>query len=283
MPPKSPSLTDLVVLFSKKQGSQCDACAQATSGSTLKRIRVCTYSYSIHIIIINMSKIPLKAIININRVSSARTSIAKSILTLRQSSTRSFAPCVSVNTRDAMRAPTSGFAFQQHYDNGTLASASASRSFSSRSKVRRRKRSGNAQLSSQGGDAKSDEERSSANKPSATITDSEKFLESAKAFLHRAEIALEPMKSHNEVFNLIRSSNEEGDNLTVALKPGEGKYVFQVHEDMCTLSLNSPMSGSYTYVLCAYTGQFVGMEDGHSCEGMLVRDLIRHCYGLPQF
>ena len=230
-----------------------------------------------------MSKIPLQAIININRVSSARTSIAKSILTLRQSSTRSFAPCVSVNTRDAMRAPTSGFAFQQHYDNGTLASASASRSFSSRSKVRRRKRSGNAQLSSQGGDAKSDEERSSSNKPSATITDSEKFLESANAFLHRAEIALEPMKSHNEVFNLIRSSNEEGDNLTVALKPGEGKYVFQVHEDMCTLSLNSPMSGSYTYVLCAYTGQFVGMEDGHSCEGMLVRDLIRHCYGLPQF
>ena len=31
-----------------------------------------------------------------------------------------------------------------------------------------------------------------------------------------------------------------------------------------------------------YAGQFVGMEDGQ-CEGMLVRDLIRHCNGLPQF
>ena len=140
MPPKSPSLTDLVVLQEARQSVRCMRASDKWQHTKTNYEYVqCTYSYSIHIIIINMSKIPLQAIININRVSSARTSIAKSLLTLRQSSTRSFAPCV--NTRDAMRAPTSGFAFQQHYDNGTL--ASASRTFSSRSKVRRRKRSGN--------------------------------------------------------------------------------------------------------------------------------------------
>ena len=89
------------------------------------------------------------------------------------------------------------------------------------------------------------------------------------------------MKAQNETFNIIRSTTEIGENLTIGLKPGEGQYVFQVDEDMKTLTLNSPMSGSYTYVLCGYTGDFVGMDDGHLCEGMLVRDLIRHCNGLP--
>lgn len=97
------------------------------------------------------------------------------------------------------------------------------------------------------------------------------------------EEAIEPMKAHNDVFKVTRSSTESGENLTITLKPGEGQYIFQVDVEMKTLTLNSPMSGTYTYVLCRYTDDFVGMNDGHLCEGMLVRDLIRHCYGLPRF
>lgn len=91
------------------------------------------------------------------------------------------------------------------------------------------------------------------------------------------------MKRTNDVFIIKRDSNEQGDNLTLRLKPGEGNYILQVDEEMLTLTLSSPMSGIYTYVLCPKTGSFIGMDDGHIAEGMIVRDLIRHCTGMPQF
>jgi len=109
------------------------------------------------------------------------------------------------------------------------------------------------------------------------------FLSEVRNFLARTEKALEPMKRANEVFVIKRGSNEQGENLTLRLKPGEGNYVFQVDEEMLTLTLMSPMSGTYTYVLCPKTKSFIGMDDGHIAEGMFTRDLIRHCAGVPQF
>ena len=164
----------------------------------------------------------------------------------------------------------------------------STRPFSSRTRPSRRRRGGaaNSQPSKDNGAQMSDEDRSSVNKPTDTIQDPAVFQYNAKAFLDRVEIALEPMKKHNDVFKIIRSDSKEGmemETLKIALKPGEGQYLFTIDEDMRTITMVSPMSGSYNYVLCAYTGQFVGMEDGHLCEGMLVRDLIRHCNGLPQF
>ena len=184
------------------------------------------------------------------------------------------------SVRSRARSSTSNLAstsFTHHLkpDAAILGLNHHSRSFSSRSTVRRRRRTSEPSSETN--------ERASANKPTAVVKNREIFQQSARAFLDRAEVALEPMKAHNEVFKLTRSSNEEGDNLTIGLKPGEGQYIFQVDEEMCTLTLNSPRSGNYTYVLCGYTGGFVGMDDGHACEGLLVRDLIRHCNGLPQF
>jgi len=115
------------------------------------------------------------------------------------------------------------------------------------------------------------------------VRDPQLFTSAANSFLNRIQDGLEPMKECNTVFQIIRSRNEDGENLTIRLKPSEGQYVFQVYDDMTRLTMISPMSGSYTYVLCSRTGQFVGMDDGHICEGMLVRDLIRHCNGLPKF
>ena len=115
------------------------------------------------------------------------------------------------------------------------------------------------------------------------VRNKELFLDASNAFLTKAAAALEPMKAHNDIFNIQRSTNDQGEVLKIILKPSEGQYVLQVDNDLRTLTLLSPISGNYTYVLCKQTHEFIDMEDNHSLVGMLVRDLIRHCNGLPQF
>ena len=109
------------------------------------------------------------------------------------------------------------------------------------------------------------------------------FIQASNTFLTKAVTALEPMKAYNDVFDIKRSTNEQGEKLVIGLAPSEGQYTMQVDNKLLTINLLSPMSGNYTYVLSANTNEFVGMHDNHSLEGMLVRDLIRHCHGLPQF
>ena len=115
------------------------------------------------------------------------------------------------------------------------------------------------------------------------VRNKELFLDASNAFLTKAAAALEPMKAHNDIFNIQRSMNDQGEVLKIILKPSEGQYVLQVDNDFFSLTLMSPISGNYTYVLCKQTHEFIDMEDNHSLVGMLVRDLIRHCNGLPQF
>ncbi len=161
-----------------------------------------------------------------------------------------------------------------------------SRPFSTTRSRRRRRRGGGDISQPSVGDASEEDEGETlvhASKPSAIINDPSIFEEAARAFLNRAVEALEPMKAQNEVMKMTRSYTEQGEKLVVSFKPGDGKYILQVDVDVGTLSLTSPMSGNHVYVLCAYTGQFLGMNDGHVCEGMIVRDMIRHCNGMPQF
>lgn len=115
------------------------------------------------------------------------------------------------------------------------------------------------------------------------VTNKQTFLTMSHQYLTKVMKALEPMVHCNDVFHIKRSRNERGEILTIGLTPSEGQYILQVDEELFTLSLKSPMSGNYTYVLCRFTNEFIGMEDEHSFEGMLVRDLIRHCNGLPKF
>ena len=98
-------------------------------------------------------------------------------------------------------------------------------------------------------------------------------------FLQKAERALHPMKSCNEVFELTSSS----EKLSLKLSPAEGNYAMQVDEINFEILLQTPISGRFSYVLCAEKGEWVGSEDGHSLEGLLVRDLIRQCNGYPKF
>mmetsp|Transcript_22305 Transcript_22305/g.31398 ORF Transcript_22305/g.31398 Transcript_22305/m.31398 type:complete len:260 (+) Transcript_22305:125-904(+) len=124
------------------------------------------------------------------------------------------------------------------------------------------------------------------------VTDSSLFQEITTKQMDKIEKALEPMKAYNEVFTILRKNDHD---LTLRLKPSEGSYILESDVESCILTLKSPMSGNYTYVLReksndegeirkeGETFEFVGMDDGHLMEGMLVRDLIRHCNGLPHF
>ena len=89
------------------------------------------------------------------------------------------------------------------------------------------------------------------------------------------------MKEKNEIFVVERVRAEIGDSLSIDLGPKDGSYKIEVNEEGHLIQYSSPISGSIGYVLSASTGEWVGMEDGHSFEGLLVRDLIRQCQGLP--
>ena len=115
------------------------------------------------------------------------------------------------------------------------------------------------------------------------VKDPAKFLAASGKELDRIEAAIEPMKTCNDVFDVTRSTNEEGEKLSIRLKGGDGTYIIQVSNRNCTLNLTSPMSGAYTYILCAKNGNWLGMDDAHIMEGMLTRDLIRQCNGVPAF
>jgi len=156
---------------------------------------------------------------------------------------------------------------------------------------RRRRRETDTTTTSLSSDGSTTEDKPSReNKPRHIIKDTRVFQNAVHAFLHKVQDAVEPMKQYNSVFTVTRTpahtitdTGARGESLHIQLKPDQGSYTLQADQDTCTLSLTSPLSGSYTYVLCSQTGNFVGMDDSHILEGMLVRDLIRTCHGLPKF
>jgi len=125
------------------------------------------------------------------------------------------------------------------------------------------------------------QKRSSALKHSSVDDDTE-FVRAATMLLDKLEKALQPMKPPmNDFFVMERFFGDFGEVLTIDLGPKEGKYRIEMSLDDHVFEYSSPISGKILYVLSAETGEWVGMEDGHSFEGLLVRDLIRQCRGLP--
>lgn len=115
------------------------------------------------------------------------------------------------------------------------------------------------------------------------VRDPSLFREAADKLLLKLEAALRPMEKHNDVFIITLTPRDENNNasLSLQLKPEDGSYRVEVNDDARQVSLTSAVSGSFNYVLSASTGEWVEEKDGHSLEGMLVRDLIRQCNGLP--
>jgi len=136
------------------------------------------------------------------------------------------------------------------------------------SRPRRRKRGGSSSVDS------------SATKDSSrpvVVKDLSTFIPASEDFLEKIEQALKPMEKANEVFIVTRKPGL----LRIELAPGLGNYTLEVTESESCLYMQSPLSGKFGYVLCGKTGKWISSIDGHALEGMLVRDLIRQCNGLP--
>jgi frataxin-like iron-binding protein CyaY len=113
------------------------------------------------------------------------------------------------------------------------------------------------------------------------VDDEVEFVQAASALLNKLEKAMEPMKRQNEVFEIERFFGDLGEVLTIDLGPKEGKYRVEMSLDDHLFEYTSPISGKLLYIFSADTHEWVGIEDGHAFEGLLVRDLIRQCQGLP--
>lgn len=124
----------------------------------------------------------------------------------------------------------------------------------------------------------------------APVQNEVEFERGSYALLDTLVRALRPMEDYNDFFQVCVRSRDAGEleqnlpwELTINLKPGDGTYRLAVDIESCNLVMSSPVSGTYTYVLCQSSGDWVGQDDGHSLIGLLVRDLGRQCNGYPNF
>mmetsp|Transcript_18609 Transcript_18609/g.39954 ORF Transcript_18609/g.39954 Transcript_18609/m.39954 type:complete len:252 (+) Transcript_18609:141-896(+) len=140
---------------------------------------------------------------------------------------------------------------------------------------------------------------------------SEKFLSVSRTLLDRVESAITELKDCNDGLEIARYPPSSPDlppdeaeikSSEPPTQQHEGQLSFQVQssEDFFwgggtylltiqprnaggVVTLQSPLSGSFTYVYNSTKGEWVGDEDGHSLFGMLTRDWIRQCRGVPDF
>mmetsp|Transcript_10302 Transcript_10302/g.14805 ORF Transcript_10302/g.14805 Transcript_10302/m.14805 type:complete len:214 (+) Transcript_10302:32-673(+) len=126
------------------------------------------------------------------------------------------------------------------------------------------------------------------------------FLSNANDLLDKVESSVLKLKSSNEGIEMTRHPASSGDTsdadgsefrqhlgqLTIKVPSIEGPY----DGGSYTLTINADnnvamqcLSGNFTYIYNTATSEWVGQEDGHSLLGMLTRDWIRQCHGVPDF
>ncbi|CAB9503507.1 expressed unknown protein [Seminavis robusta] len=136
-------------------------------------------------------------------------------------------------------------------------------------KRRRRRGGGPTEESS------SDEKKYEDHSP---VTDPLEFEKAGLAILEKLHTAIKPMQAINDPFDVVRTI----DSLTIQVDPSYGRYEIEVDYDEHILILRSPISGAHSYFFFNKTQEWVDTVDYHSLEGIFVRDLIRHCKGVPK-
>jgi Frataxin-like domain len=126
--------------------------------------------------------------------------------------------------------------------------------------------------------------------PKHAVMDPVEFQKASAALLDKLYKALSPMKEVNDPFLLSRGYDSEiggGEFILIDLGAMQGQYTIQVDPEQCMLFFQSPISGHHDYYLSnknsdeKHGGEWIGAQDGHNFEGLLVRDLIRQCKGMP--
>jgi len=194
--------------------------------------------------------------------------------------------------------------------------------FSTRTRRRRRQGGGSSIPSNLNPVEDSDDQStsSSANQSAAAPLSLEQFLSASMSLLDRVESAVTKLKDCNDGLEITRhlpsSSSDSSPNhatpnpeniesIEPTNQPHGGQLSFHVHssgdlywgggtylltiqpdndaDSGGTVALRSPLSGSFMYVYNPSSGEWVGEDDGHSLLGMLTRDWIRQCRGVPDF
>ena len=115
-------------------------------------------------------------------------------------------------------------------------------------------------------------------KRQAPNMDVEHFNQQGPLILEEIETAISSMVDLNPVFNIEKKPNE------LSVDTGEkGKYTFSLNYNTLNLTVASPMSGNFNYRYDDYSGYWLGTQDGHDMRGLVTRDMIRHCTGMPKF
>lgn len=97
--------------------------------------------------------------------------------------------------------------------------------------------------------------------------------------IDNVEIAIKPILPLNPTYQMTRSNPEE-----LVLNVGaKGSYIFKIDRDMMLLTVQTPISGVHQYDFEVNDGQWLSVIDGHDMRGLVTRDLLRHCTGLPNF
>ena len=115
-------------------------------------------------------------------------------------------------------------------------------------------------------------------KKHAPNLDLEHFNEQGPMILKEIESAVSVMVNLNPVFKIEKKPNE------LSVDTGEkGKYTFSLNYNTLKLTVASPMSGNFNYRYDSDSGYWLGTQDGHDMRGLVTRDMIRHCTGMPKF
>jgi len=140
---------------------------------------------------------------------------------------------------------------------------------------RRRRRNQSIQIS------EVDDEDEERTRESIAINDPVLFEHESGALLDKLFDALAPLRKINDPFILTRGEEDLGEFILLDIGPVNGQYTIQVDLEQRVVLLQSPISGPKSYLL-AKDLEWKNTEDGHSLEGLLVRDLIRQIKGVPK-
>jgi hypothetical protein len=109
------------------------------------------------------------------------------------------------------------------------------------------------------------------------------FDRAASFLVNKVYKALKPMVPLNDNFFLSRGEDTAmGEYIMIDLGAADGQYNIQVDNEQQLLLMQTPISGQTQYVFSKRSGDWISVDDGHIFEGLLVRDLIRQCRGVPK-
>lgn len=107
----------------------------------------------------------------------------------------------------------------------------------------------------------------------------DKFAALSTEFLDRVQSAMKPLYPPlNEEFQVKRDANDE-----ILIRTNSKEFGVKVLPLKQQIVFSSPVSGLHTYQWNASTKRWEDEADSHDIEGLLTRDLMRNCAGMPLF